>query len=129
MKWNRNESIKTFKKRFRSFSIDLMRQIELAHDMVDLRNSNFVLATHSAAAQQYNGNANENRELDPEYGAETSDDEPNYLPTYYNQKKTKNDPIAEIDQKFQNENLPSTSTSFHNQTDIERSSYLNVKDK
>ena len=130
MKRNRNESIKLFKKRFRSFSIDLMRQIELAHDMVDLRNSNFVLATHSAAAQQYNGNTTENKELDAEYGAdETSDDEPNYLTDYYRPKKNKNDPIVEVDHKFQNEHLPSTSTSFNNQTDIERSSYFNVKDK
>jgi hypothetical protein len=62
----RNESIKNFTQRFRSFSIDLMRSIELAHDMVDLRNSNFATATQSVAAQQYNCNEHS---YDPEYGA------------------------------------------------------------
>ena len=66
----RNEkAAKNFSKRIRSFSIDLLRSIELAHDMVDLRNSNFVNATQTAAAQQYSSH---NEHLDLEYGADSS---------------------------------------------------------
>lgn len=50
---SRNSSIKQFKRRFRSFSNDLLRSIESAHDLVDLGNSNFATATQLAAAQHY----------------------------------------------------------------------------
>lgn len=53
---NRNSnSLKQFTQRFRSFSNDLLRSIESAHDMVDLSNSNFATATHLAAAQHFLG--------------------------------------------------------------------------
>lgn len=51
---NRNSnSLRQFTRRFRSFSNDLLRSIESAHDMVDLGNSNlpFAAATQLAAAQ------------------------------------------------------------------------------
>ena len=49
---NRN-SLRQFTQRFRSFSNDLLRSIESAHDMVDLGNSNFATATQLAAAQHF----------------------------------------------------------------------------
>ena len=127
----RNESIKQFTKRFRSFSIDLMRSIELAHDMVDLRNSNFVSATQSAAAQQYNSerSAERNAEYDPEYGAEVSDDNNAYLSPYYRMRSDTKKSNNVTDQLNTTEirisrlvvpnNQPSTSTSFNNPTEIE----------
>lgn len=53
---SRNESFKQFTERVRTFSNDLLRSIEMAHDIADLRNSNFSAATQSAAAQQYYSN-------------------------------------------------------------------------
>lgn len=50
---NRNSSIKQLTQRFRTFSTDLLRSIESAHDMVDLGNSNFATATQLAAAQHF----------------------------------------------------------------------------
>lgn len=51
---NRNSnSLRQFTQRFRSFSNDLLRSIESAHDMVDLGNSNFATATQLAAAQHF----------------------------------------------------------------------------
>lgn len=54
----RNDSFKQFTERFRSFSSDLFRSIELAHDMADLRNKKFSTATQTAATQLYSTNKN-----------------------------------------------------------------------
>lgn len=48
-----SNSLRHLTKRFRSFSNDLLRSIESAHDMVDLGNSNFATATQLAAAQHF----------------------------------------------------------------------------
>lgn len=48
-----SNSLRQFTQRFRSFSNDLLRSIESAHDMVDLGNSNFATATQLAAAQHF----------------------------------------------------------------------------
>ena len=50
----RNDSIRQFTDRLRTFSIDFLRTIELAQDMADLKNSNFAAATQSAAVQHLN---------------------------------------------------------------------------
>jgi hypothetical protein len=46
----RNESLRQFTSRVRSFSNDVLRSIENAHGMVDLKHSNFSHATQTAAA-------------------------------------------------------------------------------
>jgi hypothetical protein len=48
----KNKRTTSFTERFRSFSNDFIRSIELAHDYADLRNSNFATATVAAAATQ-----------------------------------------------------------------------------
>lgn len=133
---SRNESIKEFTKRFRSFSIDLMRSIEQAHDMVDLKNSKFANATQSVATQQYNAYKTDCGEYDPEYGADFSDDGQNYLRPYYrstskkNTIKTRDQTLTEMDALPQLEchsgsNLPSTSSSFTNRIEIENNNCQN----
>ena len=49
----RNDSFKQFTEKFRSFSIDIFRSIELAHDMAEIRNQKFSTATQTAAVQLY----------------------------------------------------------------------------
>jgi hypothetical protein len=53
---SRNDSFKQFTARFRTFSNDFIRSIELAHDMADIRNSKFSAATQTAAVQLYKSN-------------------------------------------------------------------------
>lgn len=52
----RHDSFKQFTDRFRSFSIDLFRSIEMAHDVAEQRNKKFSTATQTAAAQMYSTN-------------------------------------------------------------------------
>lgn len=57
---SRNDSIKMFTDKVKSFSNDILRTIESAHELVDLKNSNFSAATHTAAVQQYQQNQADN---------------------------------------------------------------------
>ena len=104
----RNEKVaKNFSKRIRSFSIDLLRSIELAHDMVDLRNSNFVNATQTAAAQQYSSH---NEQLDLEYGADSSACDENHKMINSKKVKIANRPI---NRSFQEIETSKPVESFH----------------
>jgi hypothetical protein len=61
----RANSIKVFTEKaihgVQRFSTDILRSIENAHELVDLKNSNFSSATQSAAAQLYTGSGSLNR--------------------------------------------------------------------
>lgn len=100
-----------------------MRQIEMAHELVDLRNSNFVSATQSVAVQQYNAqNSSIDRsDYDPEYGADVSDDN-TYLSPYYRSKRadtttnknTTGEQILEDENaRILSESLPRSSTTIN----------------
>ncbi|CAF0712513.1 unnamed protein product [Brachionus calyciflorus] len=47
---SRSDSLRQLTDKFRSFSIDIVRSIENAHEMADLKHSNFSAATQTAAA-------------------------------------------------------------------------------
>ncbi len=101
-----------------------MRSIEQAHDMVDLRNSKFVSATQSAAAQQYNANSVDREEYDPEYGADVSDEGQNYLSPYYrprkNTAKSVDRTLTEVDDSKDSSCHNSASEeNIFNETDLE----------
>jgi hypothetical protein len=106
-----------------------MRQIELAHDWVDLRNSNFVAATQIAAQQNYELRSTDRSDYDPEYGADLSDDN-TYLSTLHKTRKdntTKtSEHVQDVNDSRAAENLPSTSTTVNIQSENE-SMMLNVK--
>ncbi len=110
----RNDSFKQFTERFRSFSMDIFRSIELAHDMAEVRNQKFTTATQTAAVQLYTmvNNKNETEFLN----TEKQNDDLNVI-IDENEKASNNSLKVPSNHDFEDKTLSSLSSS-DNKTSI-----------
>lgn len=115
---NRADSIRQFTDKVRSFSIDLLRSIENAQEMIDLKNSNFSAATQSAAAHAAQHH---------QHQSQIYDQDTNFLSTTYNNSVKRKSPFNTSNCTGESRTVSSVSRS--NQSIINDSSDQDIKEQ